>query len=134
MASIEIAPGWIDAVQRYIEGLVVNSIAAAESATTLFRDKVIERANKDEDWSSIADNITVWSDDGQMYIGVTDPMFVSQATLLEYGDLDTPPNPLFRTLSSEARDASAHMRNELEAHYGPMKLTTPKIKGMAHGD
>ena len=42
MASIEIAPGWVDAVQQYIEGLMVNSIAAAENATKLFQERVVE--------------------------------------------------------------------------------------------
>ena len=64
MASIEIAPGWVDAVQTYIDGLVANSVAAAEDAANFFREKVVERAREDEDWSSLADNITVWSQDG----------------------------------------------------------------------
>jgi hypothetical protein len=133
VAQIEIAPGWIDAVQKYVEGLVVNSIAAAESATNFFRDKVVERARNDENWASVADNITLWNDDGTMMIGVTDPAFTSLATLLEYGDIDSPPNPLFRTLTSEARDASKHMRDELESTYGPLEMATPKVKGMRYG-
>jgi hypothetical protein len=133
VTSIEIAPGWIDAVQKYVDGLVVNSIAAAESATEFFHQQVKERARNTEGWSSIADNITMWSQDGGLVIGVTDPMFVSQATLLEYGDQDEPPNPLFRTLSSEARDASDYMRNEFESHYGHLDLDVPRIKGMSYG-
>ena len=133
MAQIEIAPGWIDAVQRYVDGLVVNSIAAAESAADFFRDKVVERARQDADWASVADNITLWNDDGTLMVGVTDPAFTPLATLLEYGDIDRPPNPLFRTLTSEARDASQHMRDELESQYGPLTMETPKIKGMRYG-
>jgi hypothetical protein len=134
MASIEIASGWVDAVQKYIDGLVANSVAAAESATQFFHQAVVERARQDEDWSSLADNITVWSQDGLMYIGVNDPMFVSQATLLEYGDQDASPNPLFRTLESAARDANADMQANLHSHYGPaMDVGAPRIKGMKYG-
>jgi len=126
VASIEIAPGWIDAVQRYVEGLMVDSMQAAQNATEFFRAKVIEIAKQDPDWTSIADNIEVWSKDGQLTIGVQNELFVSQATLLEYGDLETPPNPLFRTLTSATRDASLSMRDEMEGRYG-----VGKIKGMA---
>lgn len=122
MATIEIAPGWVDAIQRYIEGLLVNSIAAAESATETFREAVAARARADEDWSSLADNIQVWSQDGLLHIGVRTQEFTSLAELLEFGDMDQAPNPLFRTLTSEARDASAGMRSQMEAHYGPMEL------------
>jgi len=133
VAQIEIAPGWLDAVQRYVDGLVVNSIAAAESATDFLREAVVDRARQDPEWASLADNISVWSDDGVLTIGVTDPMFTSLATLLEYGDIDRPPNPLFRTLTNEVRDASKHMRDEIESVYGPLQLETPKIKGMRYG-
>lgn len=134
MASIEIAPGWVDAVQKYVDGLVANSVAAAESAAEFFRNAVVAQARQDEDWSSLADNITVWSQDGLMWIGVNDPMFVSQATLLEYGDQDAPPNPLFRTLESATRDANAEMQATLNSRYGPaMDVGTPQIKGMKYG-
>jgi hypothetical protein len=133
VASIEIAAGWLDAVQRYVDGLAQHSIAAAQGATDLLHQKVTEKAKANEGWSSMADNITMWSQDGQLFIGVTDPMFVSQASLLEYGDLDTPPNPLFRTLSSEVADAGDYMRKSMETHYGPLELATPKVKGMRYG-
>ena len=122
MATIEIAPGWVDAIQRYVEGLLVNSIAAAEGATETFREAVAARARADEDWSSLADNIQVWSQDGLLHIGVRTQEFTSLAELLEFGDMDQAPNPLFRTLTSEARDASAQMRSGMESIYGPMDL------------
>jgi len=130
VASIEIAPGWIDAVQRYVEGLMVNSMQAATNATKAFHSKVVEIARADEDWSSLADNIEVWSADGQLVIGIQDESLVSQATLLEYGTPDEAPNPLFRTLTSAVRDASMSMRDEMESHYGPSKTAAPKVKGM----
>jgi len=135
MATIEIAPGWVDAVQSYIEGLMVNSIAAAENATKLFQERVRETARQDEDWSSIADNISLWSQDGHLVIGVQDPVFASQAALLEYGDAEHAPNPMLRTLTSASRDAAESMRGEMEGHYGPsMNIGGPRIAGMFHGE
>lgn len=128
MASIEIAPGWVDAVQKYIDGLVVNSIAAAESATGVFYEAVVARARQDEDWSSLADNIAMWNQDGGLMIGVQGETFASQATLLEYGDQDVPPNPLFRTLTSATRDANKAMSDELTSKYGPSMNNIPKDK------
>lgn len=126
MASIEIAPGWVDAVQKYVDGLVVNSVAAAESATNAFYNTVVGRARADEDWSSLADNITLWNEDGGLMIGVQGESFASVASLLEYGDQDASPNPLFRTLDSAARDADTVMHDELEARYGPQMSNIPK--------
>ena len=134
MASIEIASGWIDAVQRYVDGLMVDSVLAAENATQFFHQQVVARARDDEQWSSMADNIEVWSQDGQLVIGVQNPVFASQAMLLEYGDLEAPPNPLFRTLTSAARDAAQHMQEEIDSKYGPrMDVGMPKLKGMSYG-
>jgi hypothetical protein len=130
VASIEIAPGWVDAVQKYVDGLVVNSIAAAESASNSFYNAVVARAREDEDWSSLADNITLWNQDGGLMIGVQGEQFASLATLLEYGDLDASPNPLFRTLTSAAKDADTVMRRELEARYGPNMNNIPRQQGL----
>ena len=135
MARVDIAPGWIDAIEAYVEGLMVNSLTAAENATNLFRDKVQETARQDEDWSSIADNITLWSQDGHLVIGVQDPVFASLAAVLEYGDATHSPNPMLRNLTSAAHDASRSMRNEMDSHYGPsMNVGAPRIKGMTYGD
>lgn len=131
MASIEIASGWVDAVQRYVDGLMADSVLAAQNATQFFHEQVVARAQADEDWSSIADNIEVWSSDGQLVIGVQNPVFASQAMILEYGDLEAAPNPLFRTLSSATRDAAKHMQDEMDSKYGPsMDVGAPKIKGV----
>lgn len=136
MASIEIAPGWLDAVEAYVEGLMANSVATAQRATTLFRELVVESARQNEQWTSLADNISLWSQDGHLVIGVQDPQLASLATVLEYGDLDTPPNPLLRNLVSPARDASREMRHDMESIYGPdkFKVAIPKVEGMSYGD
>jgi hypothetical protein len=131
VASIEIAPGWVDAVQRYVEGLMVNSIAAAENAANVFHQSVVETARADEDWASMADNITLWSQDGHLVIGVQDPVFSSEASVLEYGDEEHPPHPILRNLTSATEDASRSMQDEMDSIYGPqMNVGAPKIVGI----
>lgn len=128
MASIEIGTGWIDAIERYVEGLQADAIYAAQEATRFFQERVKAMAEADEDWSNLADNIEVWSQDGQLVVGLNDQMMASQATVLEYGDKDHPPHPFFRTLTSAARDASQVMTDKMrEAGY---RTTVPKVKGM----
>jgi hypothetical protein len=123
VASIEITPGWIADVQRYTDSLQLEAIEAANMATASFHESVISRAKNDPQWSSLADNIEVWSEDGQLVIGVAQEEFVSQAAMLEYGDLDNAPNPLFRTLSSEARDAHFVARDHMSAKFGPANVS-----------
>lgn len=134
MASIEIAPGWADAVQRYVEGLVMETLASAEEATRVFERAVRERARADEQWTSLADDISLWSNDGQLVIGFSNPEFASQAQLIEYGGGGESPNPLFRTLTNEVANASQSMQRRLTSRYGPaMDSGAPKIRGMSYG-
>lgn len=128
MASIEIGAGWVDAIERYVEGLQAQAIFAAEEATRFFQDRVREMAEADEDWSNLADNIEVWSEDGQLVIGLQDEVFASEATLLEYGDKDHAPHPFFRTLTSAARDASQVMTDRMRQ--SGYRTSVPKVKGM----
>jgi hypothetical protein len=134
MASIEIAPGWADAVQRYIEGLIVESLTSAEEATKVFHRAVQERARGDEQWTTLADDISLWNDEGQLVIGFTSPEFASQASLIEYGGDGESPNPLFRTLTSEVSNASQSMQRRLTGRYGPaMDSGAPRLRGMRYG-
>lgn len=134
MASIEIAPGWVDAVQRYVEGLMVNSIAVAENAANVFHQSVVQMAREDEDWSSMADNISMWNQDGGLVIGVQDPVFASEASILEYGDAEHPPHPILRNLTSATEDASKSMQDQMDSIYGPqMNVGAPRIVGL-NGD
>lgn len=134
MASIEIAPGWADAIQRYVEGLVVETQASAERATQVFHRRVQEQARRDDAWSDLADDISVWSQDGHLVIGFSDPEFASLAEVIEYGGNGESPNPLFRNLSSAVADANASMKADLDSRYGPsMEPSRPTITGMSYG-
>jgi hypothetical protein len=133
MATIEIAPGWLDAIERYAEGLMADSIRAAQQASKVFRESVVEQARQ-AGWSEVADNIQLWSEDGHLVIGVQDPMFASQASVLEYGDSEHDPRPALRVLTSATRDANAAMREELGKTYGPWNVNAPRIKGMTYDD
>jgi hypothetical protein len=130
----EIAAGWADALQRYVEGLVVTSLQAADEAAQVFRRAVVERARETEGWSQLADNISLWSQDGYLVIGIANQDLAEQAELLEYGDLDQAPNPLFRTLTNEAQNAAKSMTSEVTRFTGPsMDVGGPRIKGMRYG-
>lgn len=130
----EIAAGWADALQHYVEGLMVTSMEAADEAARFFHRQVVERAAHTEGWSQLADNITLWSQDGELVIGIANQDLASQAEVLEYGDLDTPPNPLFRTLTNDSAEANNLMRDRFRRTFGPsMDVGAPKIRGMKYG-
>jgi hypothetical protein len=66
----------------------------------------------------MADDIEVWSQDGQLVLGVQDEALVSQAFALEYGDEVRPPSPLFRTFNEDIRAAGQVMDQHMEAKFG----------------
>jgi hypothetical protein len=99
----------------YTERLQQESQAAADKAATFLHERVVAKARQDPQWMSLADNIEVWSQDGQLVIGVRDTEFVSQAFALEYGDEVRPPTPLFRTLSEDMREAGDVMTQHMTA-------------------
>lgn len=102
----------------YTERLQTEATKAAESASAFIHERVVARARMDPAWSTVADNIEVWSQDGQLVIGVRDNEMRSQAFALEYGDEVRPPSPLFRTLAQDMRDAGDLMRGHMESKFG----------------
>ena len=62
-----------------------------------------------QQWSALADNIEVWSQDGRLVIGIHDQLLASQAFALEFGDEHTPPSPLFRTMGPDQEVAQGIM-------------------------
>jgi hypothetical protein len=118
VASIEWPSSLTEQLIAYTDRLQVDAIAAAGSAVAFIHEKVVQRALLTPGWSGIADGIEVWSEDGQLVIGVRDDEMVSQAFALEYGDEVRPPSPLFRSMSADIREANQTMTAEMESKYG----------------
>jgi hypothetical protein len=115
MAQIAIPAGWFASVTQYLDALQADTTAAAENAVSYLHDRVVERAREDPDWTDFADDITVWSQDGYLFLGVNNQERVSEAMALEYGDEVRPPSALFRSMSEDVRDANQRWRDEMEA-------------------
>lgn len=114
MASFEFTHDWVTELDNYVTRLQTEALTAATKAAYYLHDTVVQRAMRDpEGWDMLADNIELWSQDGYLVIGVRDEMFVSQAFALEYGDEVRPPNPLFRTMNPEIREAGYIMRDHM---------------------
>jgi hypothetical protein len=102
-------------LSAYGQRLQDEATLAAEKASKFIHERVVAKARLDPQWTMLADNIEVWSADGQFVVGVRDNVMRSQAFALEYGDEVRPPTPLFRTLTEDLREASQiadeHMTN-----------------------
>lgn len=123
MATIGLNEQWFDTLVRYTEGLQADALRTADSAVTSLQEMVRTKARDTEGWSRLADDIEVWSLDGKLWIGVRNTSLVSEAHLLEFGDGEHGPRPLLRTLSTEFRQTGQMMKSQMEADYGPGKLT-----------
>ena len=91
---------------------------AAEKATAFLHERVVAKAKLDPQWSMLSDAIEVWSQDGQLIVGIRDNDMRSQAFALEYGDEVRPPTPLFRTLTEDMRAASDVMNEHMTSVFG----------------
>lgn len=96
---------------------------AADKAIAFLHDRVTSKARQDPEWTSLADHIEVWSQDGVLVVGVREEEFRSQAFALEYGDEVRPPNPLFRTLTEDMREASDVYDEHMQSALGYGRLT-----------
>jgi molybdopterin converting factor small subunit len=115
VAKIAISQQWFSNFSRYIDKLQADSQAAADNAVNFLRDRVVEKAKLTPEWSELADQISVWSQDGKMFVGVNNQDYVSAAMALEYGDEVRPPSALFRSLSEEVQQANQRYRSEMES-------------------
>ena len=102
-------------IQRYAQRAQAEAELAAARAAAYLHQRTVERAREDENWSHLADNIEVWSQDGQLVIGIHDQMLTSQAFALEFGDEHTPPSPLFRTMGQDQETARDIMNESYAA-------------------
>lgn len=110
-------------LNAYGQRLQEEAQVAADKATAFLHDRVVSKARMDPQWSSLADAIEVWSQDGKLVVGVRDNDFRSQAFALEYGDEVRPPTPLFRTLAEDMREASDIFDEHMTTAFGPGNLT-----------
>ena len=114
---------WNAELRKYVERLQSEATAASEKAMQFLHETVVERARTLPDWSPVADNIEVWSEDGRLTLGIRDNEMASQAFALEYGDEVRPPSPLFRTLNQDIRRANEAMRSHMDSKFGPGQMT-----------
>ena len=123
--SFRIDAAWLDALDRYVEGLVTDTSEVAANASQYLQDAVIDRARQRPDWVNMADNIETWSEDGRLVIGVRDREMVSAAFAMEYGTETAAPSPFFRTMGAITERTKRYMERELMARRG-----SSVIKGM----
>jgi len=129
MAELAIPAQWFANLSRYMEQLQSDTTAAAQSAVAYLQDRVVERAREIPEWSELADEITVWSQDGLLHLGINNQDRVSEAMALEYGDETRPPSALFRSLSEDVREANKRWKKEMESKgyvYGAGIVGAPK--------
>ena len=115
VAQLTINAEWFASLSRYMDKLQQDTAEAASNAVSFLHDRVVERARMTEGWSDLADDITVWSQDGRFFVGVNNQDRVSEANALEYGDEVRPPSALFRSLSEDVREANKRWQDEMTA-------------------
>lgn len=116
--GFHIDAAWLDALDRYVEGLYQDTQEAAQVGAHLLTDSAISMARDHPDWVSMADNIEAWSQDGKLVLGVMDDAMVSEAFALEYGDENRPPSPMIRKFQSLVPQVQARIQQELLARRG----------------
>ena len=117
MATIDLA-GLFGDIERYAQRMAQESTAATNAAGLFLQDRPQQRARENEHWVHLADDIHVWSQDGNLVIGVNNQERVSQAMLVEYGDEVTPPSPLFRTAAPDVQLAEDLVSEHMTRAFG----------------
>lgn len=95
----------MDSMNRYALALQAQAQQVADGIATYVKDRTVEHARADPNWVGLADNIEVWSKDGQYIVGLQDEELASQAFQIEYGDEERPPSPLFRLMGRDLAEA-----------------------------
>lgn len=109
---------WLAQVRQEVQELQDVSVAAAQEAVTFLYESTVQRARQDPEWTELADYIEVWSEDGQLVMGVRHKEYISQAFLLEFGDEQTPPRPMLRLAQSDLDRAEEIVQERFHAVYG----------------
>ena len=118
MAQAGISQNWLNNLTRYANGLQQEAQADAEENIRQLHESVVEKARQTPGWERLADHIEVWSQDGQLHVGIRNQEFVSEAWAMEYGDEQHAPNPLFRTLTDQVSLVNENARTAAIARYG----------------
>ena len=113
--GFRIDASWLDALDRYVTGLQQDVMDAADSAVDVFRDELVDYAKSKPNWVNLSDSLQTWSEDGRLVVGLQGADFVSQAEYLEFGDLENPPDSLFRTSQHVTMLAQERLAGELAA-------------------
>jgi hypothetical protein len=90
-----------DDVVEALRGYITNAAALVTDAVREEQEALVERqqqrAQVDDRWSEIADQISSWDDDGDFAYGVqANDNAVALASMLEFGDETHGPSPLIR--------------------------------------
>jgi hypothetical protein len=116
--SVTDAFDWLTQVRREVQELQNVSVEAAERAVNFLYESTVTRARQDPEWTDLADYIQLWSEDGQLVMGVKHRDFISQAFILEFGDEQTPPRPMLRVAPADLDRAEEIVREHFHAIYG----------------
>lgn len=125
--GFHIDAAWLDALDNYVHGLLQDTHEAAQVSANFLVDRVFETAKAHPEWTTMADNIQVWSNDGYLVLGVQDDVMVSEAFALEYGDDNRPPTPLFRKLNALVPQVEDRLQRELLARRGSVVIPGMKV-------
>jgi hypothetical protein len=118
MARVGISQQWLDNLTRHLNGVHADTMERATSSVLDFEAQVRAKARQTPGWSELADEISVWSEDGMLWVGVNNERFASEAWALEYGDRDNAPNSLLRTLTDQVRLTNENAQTAAIARYG----------------
>lgn len=117
---------WFDALDDYVEDLQQHATDAANKTVDFVHEAIISYAKQKPNWVHLADDIKKWSIDGDLMIGFQHQDMASQAMAIEYGDMENPPDSLFRSLSSVSDQASDFFREEMKSR---LPIRIPGVKG-----
>jgi hypothetical protein len=107
------------ALDSYVQAVTEAAHVAVEEGGRALHQHVQDRARKSDAWAPMADSIEMWpSKDGGIQVGVRNPALIANARKAEYGDLDSPPNPLFRTMGRSVRHAGERMDSVFNQRLG----------------
>lgn len=118
MADVHIGGEWLDALERYVTGLQATTRLAGSRAAAYLQEQTVATAGQNDRWADLAEEISVWSQDGQLVVGVANDAFTSQAWALEYGEGGESPSPLFRTMTELGRRMSGVVDQTFTQTYG----------------